>query len=296
MALLKRDWRPVIGGHTGAASVIAFAVAISHLSIGLASQSALPLSLQAPADAKSGVDFSKKLKRRRATELTARHSAITLIPHVGPFGREPRMTPLENTLAPNDSFASRLRSARGGSDATVWDLLAACRGYLLQVAAGRLDPALRAKSNPSDLIHETLLEAYRDFADFRGQCEAEWLAWLRRLLVHNLANFERRYFGTAMRQSRREISLADECADAVAAPGPSPSSVVIAGERDQAIERNLERLPEEYRLVIVWHDRDGLPFGEIGRRLHRSPDAARRLWSRAIGRLQELLNHHERAN
>jgi RNA polymerase sigma-70 factor (ECF subfamily) len=72
--------------------------------------------------------------------------------------------------------------------------------------------------------------------------------------------------------------------------------VVIAGEQGEAIQRTLDRLPEEYRLVIVWHDRDGLPFGEIGRRLDRSADAARRLWSRAIGRLQELLNHHERAH
>jgi RNA polymerase sigma-70 factor, ECF subfamily len=206
------------------------------------------------------------------------------------------MTPLASSLAPDDAFVTQLRSARDGSDATVWDLVAACRGYLLQVAADRLDPALRAKANPSDLVHETLLEAYRDFGGFRGNSEAQWLAWLRCLLVHNLANFERQYFGTAMRQTRREVSLADDGAEAVAARGPSPSSVVIASEREQAIQRHLDRLPEDYRLVIVWHDRDGLPFGEIGRRLHRSPDAARRLWSRAIGRLQELLNQHERAN
>jgi RNA polymerase sigma-70 factor, ECF subfamily len=204
------------------------------------------------------------------------------------------MTPSDGTIASGDTFARGLLSARGGSEATVWDLLAVCRGYLLQVAAGRLDPALRAKANPSDLVHETLLEAYRDFADFRGQSQAEWLAWLRRILVHNLANFERRYFGTAMRRARREVSLTvGGVADAVPASGPSPSSVLIAGERERAVGRHLELLPEDYRLVILWHHRDGLPFDEIGRRLDRSVDAARRLWSRAIDRLQELLNCHE---
>jgi RNA polymerase sigma-70 factor (ECF subfamily) len=194
-----------------------------------------------------------------------------------------------------DTFAHALRSARGGADATVWDLVAACRGYLLQVAAERLDPALRAKANPSDLVHETLLEAYRDFAAFRGDSEAAWLAWLRRLLVHNLANFERRYFGTAMRRAQREVSLAAAgVADVVAAPGPSPSSVVVAGEREAAVARHLERLPDDYRRVVVWHDRDGLPFDEIGRRLGRSADAARRLWSRAVDRLQEEMSRHER--
>src|SRR5262245_47369929 len=204
------------------------------------------------------------------------------------------MTPSESTLAPDDAFAIQLRSARDGGEATVWELVAACRGYLLQIAAERLDPALRAKANPSDLVHETLLEAYRDFAGFRGESEMQWLAWLRCLLVHNLANFERRYFGTAMRRARREVSLADESVAAVAAPGPSPSSVVVAGEREQAIERGLARLPDDYRLIIIWHDRDGLSFDEIGRRLRRSPDAARRLWSRAIGRLQEVLTRHDR--
>jgi Sigma-70 region 2 len=33
----------------------------------------------------------------------------------------------------------------------------------------------------SDLIQETMLEAYRDFHRFRGVTEAEWLAWLRQI-------------------------------------------------------------------------------------------------------------------
>jgi RNA polymerase sigma-70 factor (ECF subfamily) len=193
------------------------------------------------------------------------------------------------------AFVRVLHTARSGCEATVWDLLALCRDYLLQVAADRLDPALRAKANPSDLVHETLLEAYRDFAAFRGHSEAEWLGWLRRMLVHNLANFERRYFGTAMRQARREVSLAAAGpADAVASPGASPSSVLIAGERDRAVERHLQRLPEDYRLVILWHNRDGLAFDEIGRRLGRSVAAVRRLWSRAIDRLQEVFRDPDR--
>jgi hypothetical protein len=54
----------------------------------------------------------------------------------------------------------------------------ATASYLLQVAAQRLGPALWAKANPLDLVHETLLAAYRDFAELGGQSEAERLAWL----------------------------------------------------------------------------------------------------------------------
>jgi len=241
--------------------------------------------LQSLADAESGEDSEKKLATVTSA-LTPCRADITLKPaHV--FHPGARM------ILSDDTFARGLSTARDGSLATVWDLLALCRSYLLQVAAQRLDPALRAKANPSDLVHETLLEAYRDFANFRGQSEAEWLAWLRQLLVYNLANFERRYFGTAMRQVQREVSLADD-ADTVPALGPSPSSVLSASELEQAVARQLERLSEHQRLAIIWHHRDGLPFDEIGRRLQRSADAARRLWSRAVDRLQELMSRHER--
>jgi RNA polymerase sigma-70 factor (ECF subfamily) len=202
------------------------------------------------------------------------------------------MGPLDTASNPDARFTRDLAAARGGTAATVWDLLALCRGYLLEVAAARLAPGLRAKANPSDLVHDTLLEAHRDFAQFRGRTEAEWLGWLRRLLVHNLANFERAYFGTAKRQARREVALAD--AGAVPAPGPGPGSAVLIGEREQSVERSLADLPDEYRLVILWHCRDDLSFDEIGARLGRSADAARRLWSRAVDRLQDVVSRHER--
>jgi RNA polymerase sigma-70 factor (ECF subfamily) len=96
-----------------------------------------------------------------------------------------------------------------------------------------------------------------------------------------------------MRRVQREVSL-DDGARTVAGFGPSPSSVLSASERERLIARQLERLSEHHRLVILWHHRDGLPFDEIGRRLHRSADAARRLWSRAVDRLQELMSRHER--
>jgi RNA polymerase sigma-70 factor (ECF subfamily) len=94
-----------------------------------------------------------------------------------------------------------------------------------------------------------------------------------------------------MRRVGREVSLAADpaAADGVAAAGPSPSSVLIAGERRSGVAACLETLPDDYRAVIVWHHRDGLPFDEIGRRLGRSPDAARRLWTRAIDRLRRRL-------
>jgi RNA polymerase sigma-70 factor (ECF subfamily) len=72
-------------------------------------------------------------------------------------------------------------------------------------------------------------------------------------------------------------------------PGPSPSSAARANERDEALERALAQLSEDQREVIVRRTRDKESFAEIGVALGRSPEAARKLWTRALERLQQIL-------
>jgi RNA polymerase sigma-70 factor (ECF subfamily) len=63
----------------------------------------------------------------------------------------------------------------------------------------------------------------------------------------------------------------------------------MANEKAEAVARALERLPEDYRRVITLRNQERREFEEIGRLMERSTDAARRLWSRAIERLQQEL-------
>jgi len=181
-----------------------------------------------------------------------------------------------------------LRAARAGSQDALGQALEACRHYLLRIAREELDSVLRVKSSPSDLVQDTFLEAQRDFPKFQGGTEAEFLSWLRQMLLHNVANLVRHFRGTAKRQVGREIRLATdsngpaELADA----GPTPSALAQAGERQQQVERALDRLPQDYREVIRLRNQARHSFEEIGQLMNRSADAARRLWSRAIERLQ----------
>ena len=88
--------------------------------------------------------------------------------------------------------AQRLAAARAGSREALGQVLQACRGYLLLLAERELDPDLQTKGGASDLVQETFLEAQKDFANFQGNSEGELRAWLRQILLHNLANFTRR--------------------------------------------------------------------------------------------------------
>ena len=85
-------------------------------------------------------------------------------------------------------FARVLAAAREGSAEALGILWTQCRNYLLLVANERLDPALKPKVSPSDLVQDTFLEAQRDLAQFRGERPDELRAWLCRILINNVAN------------------------------------------------------------------------------------------------------------
>src|SRR5262245_3183055 len=195
---------------------------------------------------------------------------------------------------PQHGAAHWLAAARAGSREALGKALEATRQYLLSIARQELDPDLRAKNSPSDLVQETFVEAQRDFAHFRGDTEGEWLAWLRQLLLHRVGKLRRRYRDTQKRRLAREVPLggdssSDGPAGGLAANMLSPSSQAMEHEQDQALQAALGRLPDDYRRVIALRYQEDLSFEEIGRLLQRSPDAARKLWARAVERLHEEL-------
>lgn len=190
-----------------------------------------------------------------------------------------------------DEIGCDLEAARAGSMEALGKVLDAFRGYLLLIAQQELPATVQAKGGASDLVQETFLKAHWHLAQFHGSSEAELRAWLRRLLLNNLADFHRHYRDTEKRQSGREVSLGmDESgqgpAASLASALPTPSKVAIGHEQAADLERVLARLPEFYREVLLLRHRDECSFEEIGRRLDRSANAARKLWARAVERFQ----------
>ena len=196
---------------------------------------------------------------------------------------------------PTHGAAQWLPAARAGSRDALGKLLEAARHYLHTIAHQELDQDLRAKNSPSDLVQETFVEVQRALGDFQGNTETELLAWMRQLLLHRVAKLRRRYRDTQKRRLAREVALGgDDSSEGLggglAANELSPSGQAMEHEQDQALRAALGRLPEDYRRVIILRYEERLPFEEIGRLLQRSPDAARKLWARAVERLEQELD------
>jgi RNA polymerase sigma-70 factor (ECF subfamily) len=122
------------------------------------------------------------------------------------------------------------------------------------------------------------------------------LAWLRQLLRNNLIDFTRQYRTTAKRGVDREVPLdggdtpSREAGPGIAADTPTPSGHAMARETDDSLRTALGRLPEDYQTILKLRYEDDLGFNEIAERLGRSPEAARKLWARAVARLQQEMD------
>lgn len=189
--------------------------------------------------------------------------------------------------------AAWLPAARAGSPEALGKLLDACRGYLLVIAERELGGDLRAKGGASDVVQDTLLDAVRAFEQFRGESEEELKKWLRRLLLNNLISFARRYRAAGKRAVGREVALHGGDSSAAtsdpAAAGPTPSREAMAHETAERIEQEMDALPDDYRLVLLLRYQEERSFEDIGRLLDLTPNAARKLWLRAVTRLRKAV-------
>jgi RNA polymerase sigma-70 factor (ECF subfamily) len=197
-----------------------------------------------------------------------------------------------SSLSPPTPWPDLLAQARAGRPEAVGRLLEPFRPYLLTLAEGELDPSLRPKLGHSDLVQDSLLRAHERFEAFRGDSPEALRGWLRRILLRRLANWRRHFAGTHKRRLGRELPLGGDTGNGgprPACPADTPSQEAARREDHALVREALDRLPDHYRQVLVWRSHEQLGFDEIGRRLDRSPDAARMLWGRAVEALEAEL-------
>lgn len=196
---------------------------------------------------------------------------------------------------PPSELIRRVRDREPGAREQLFDRY---QSYLQVLARAQLGKHLRGKCEASDVVQMTLLEAHRDFEAFQGHHEPELLAWLRRILSHNLFN-EARRFAAQQRDTAREISLDQVRAGVehsslalirgLAADTPSPSQLAVHREDAVRLADALSRLPEDYQAVLLLRVFEELPAEEVAQRMGRSAGAVRMLQMRALLALRETM-------
>lgn len=126
------------------------------------------------------------------------------------------------------------------------------------------------------------LEALRDLASFRGSSEGEFRSWLRHILRNNVIDLKRARERRLPRAGPEAAPVEEQCD----LDDRSPSSQVSAGELGDKLRSAIGELPPDERMVIEMHYFQGKTYAEIGEFIGRSPEAVRKLWGRALVRLQ----------
>jgi RNA polymerase sigma-70 factor, ECF subfamily len=171
------------------------------------------------------------------------------------------------------------------------------RNYLHLLARTGLDRRIQSKLDPSDIVQATLLEAHRDWGQFRGEAIAERAAWLRQILARNLANAARD-LGRKKRDVARELSLEAQLNDSSArleawlvSDQSSPSQPALRAERLLLLADALAKLPADQRKAVELHHLQGRPLLEVAREMERSKGAIAALLFRALRSLRDLMGN-----
>lgn len=178
-----------------------------------------------------------------------------------------------------------------GDPKTEW--LLEQESWLQLLARMEIDSRFQGKFSPSDAVQQTLMEAWRGWEGCRATDHPQRLAWLRKILAHQLAHLARRYAGTQKRDVKREVSIEQSLAQSsmqlgrlLPADATSPSAQLMTEERHVQVASILQRLPPEYRQVIVLRNLQELSHAEVAEKMNRSEGAVRMLWVRALERLR----------
>ena len=167
------------------------------------------------------------------------------------------------------------------------------RDYLCLLARMHLDRRLRRKLDASDIVQQTLLQAYEARDGFRGNTHEEQAAWLRSILARNLLHAARD-LTSQKRDVRREIPIETHLEEGsrrleswLEAGGTSPSNVAQKAERLLQLATLMADLPEEQQEVIVLHHCQGWHLEKIAEHMERTVPSVAGLLRRGLAQLRE---------
>jgi RNA polymerase sigma-70 factor, ECF subfamily len=169
--------------------------------------------------------------------------------------------------------------------------LPALRGYVRLHS----DRVLRAREASTDLVQSVCREILEHLDRFEHPSENAFKRWLYATALRKVQN-KSQYYRAQKRDVALEVGLGeggreDELSSCYAAL-TSPSAELIAREEQQQLESAFDRLPEEYREVLILARIVGLSRAEIGEHMERSEGAVRMLLFRAQARLAALMAPH----
>ena len=130
---------------------------------------------------------------------------------------------------------------------------------------------LRMLSDPdkaADATHDVFIKAFRKMSQFRG--ESAWRTWLYRIAINHCHNLQASWHERHMQTSADEAIW-----EHTPAQTDSPLRVLETKELGERIQKTLDGLPPEYRLLLLLVADEQLSYEQVGALTEQSADAVR---------------------
>jgi RNA polymerase sigma-70 factor (ECF subfamily) len=196
----------------------------------------------------------------------------------------------------DDPLEPGLREAAAGDPGAWRALVARHHARLRRMVGLRLDPRLRGRVDPSDVLQEAYLDAARLLPEYLETPPLPLFLWLRQLVGTRLAKAHRHHLATAARDVRREAgpepvpaASSVALAEHLIATNPRPSEEAARQELRDRLFSTLEQMDPLDREVLALRHFEQLTNSEAARTLGLTDGAASKRYVRALERLRNLL-------
>ena len=185
-----------------------------------------------------------------------------------------------------------LAAAKTGDSNAVDQLLTAISDSLQSAARHRLGSRLQPRVDTSDVVQQSLFDVCQSLSEFRGRTAAEWHAWTRNILHHNVANEIDRHLHAQKRTVTRTQSFDEEGTEptafeyALRQRQSSPPQQAQDNESRQSLEMAITDLPDSQQTAIRMRYIEDMPVAEIAHGMSRSNTAVAGLLKRGLKQLR----------
>src|SRR5262245_2864384 len=192
-----------------------------------------------------------------------------------------------------------LRLAAAGDGGSWQALVDRSQSRLRRMVAFRLDQRLRGRVDPSDVLQDAYLEAWRGLGSYLDRPEIPFFLWLRGIAANKLRELHRHHLGTRMRDPRREVSIRGGAMPETTTTAPAAellgdltraSEEALRRERKLRLHEALEAMDPLDREVLALRHLEQLSPTETARVFGIKEKAAEMRYVRALRRLKEILN------
>lgn len=202
---------------------------------------------------------------------------------------------MTNSDEPHCELVARARAGDGAAMAELFDLY---RQKLRSIVAFRMDPNLRGRIDPSDVIQESYLDLAKRLGDFGTKNNMSFFVWSRLVTIERLLSIHRAHISAQKRDARRELSIDQDVgvsqtsvslAAGLLGKLSSASGKAVRAEQKTKLHEILGMMHANEQEIIALRIFEGLSNGEAAEVLSLTKQTASKRFLRSLEQLRDLV-------